>query len=59
MTFAQRIGQAAASAETATRAGEFAALAKFIMASGGCRQRHAQRRLPRATETWDRALLEF
>ena len=35
MTIAQRIGQAAASAETATRAGEFAALAKFIMASGG------------------------
>ena len=35
MTIAQRIGQVAASAETATRAGEFAALAKFIMASGG------------------------
>ena len=35
MTIAQRIGQVAASAETATRAEEFATLAKFIMASGG------------------------
>ena len=35
MTIAQRIGQIAASAETTTRAEEFATLAKFIMASGG------------------------
>ena len=35
MTIAQRIGQVAASAETTTRAGEFAALAKFVMANGG------------------------
>ena len=35
MTIAQQIGRVSANLETAARAGEFATLAKFILANGG------------------------
>ena len=59
MSIPQQVGRISANVETATRADEFAALAKFIMASGGVSKATAPRRVPRATETWDRASLEF